>query len=142
MNTLICEIAPVRFHVGDVIRKLRLERGLTVGQLADAAKVNKMTVSAIERGESNYRRDTIEQIAKALRTDPEEIFALVPGSQRDRKTQTGELLTQEDLDLLDRFRLASDKARISMRTFLQELVSDEQLATYRERRNRTANTES
>ena len=53
------------FHVGDVIRKLRLERGWTGEALAREAGVNKMTVSAIERGE-NHTREKLQAIARAL----------------------------------------------------------------------------
>jgi DNA-binding XRE family transcriptional regulator len=38
------------FHVGDVIRKLRTERGWTLDDLAARTNTNKNTLSAIERG--------------------------------------------------------------------------------------------
>jgi transcriptional regulator with XRE-family HTH domain len=72
MGISICNSTAV-FHVGDVIRKLRRERKWKVEQLARAAGVAKMTVSAIERG-ANYRRDTIDQLAAALGTTVAEMY--------------------------------------------------------------------
>jgi transcriptional regulator with XRE-family HTH domain len=56
------------FGVGDVVRKLRLARNWTIADLATRAAVNKMTVSAIERG-SNYTRDSLDAIARAFGLD-------------------------------------------------------------------------
>lgn len=67
MHIQVCKTERV-FHVGDVIRKLRKERNWTVEELAEKAGVGKMTVSSIERGEANYRRETVEKIAAALDT--------------------------------------------------------------------------
>jgi transcriptional regulator with XRE-family HTH domain len=53
------------FHVGDVVRKLRLQRGWTGENLAREAGVNKMTISSIERGE-NHTREKLHAIARAL----------------------------------------------------------------------------
>ena len=53
------------FHTGDVVRKMRLARGLTIPDLADLAGVNKMTVSGIERGD-NHTRDSLAAVARAL----------------------------------------------------------------------------
>jgi transcriptional regulator with XRE-family HTH domain len=53
------------FHIGDVVRKLRLARGWTIPELADRAGLNKQTVSNIERGD-NYTRDSLTALALAL----------------------------------------------------------------------------
>lgn len=73
MLLFICQTAAV-FHVGDVVRKLRVERGLSLEELAQLADVNKMTLSGLERGE-NYRRDTLEKVAAALQKSVAELFA-------------------------------------------------------------------
>jgi transcriptional regulator with XRE-family HTH domain len=72
MGMSICDSGAV-FHVGDVIRKLRRERKWKVETLAKEAGVAKMTVSSIERGASNYRRDTLDRIAKALGTTADDM---------------------------------------------------------------------
>jgi len=53
------------FGVGDVVRKLRLLRNWTIDDLARAAGINRMTVSAIERG-GNHTRTRLDAIARAL----------------------------------------------------------------------------
>jgi transcriptional regulator with XRE-family HTH domain len=47
---------------------LRLARNWTIDDLAQRAAVNKMTVSAIERGH-NYTRDSLDAIARAFDLD-------------------------------------------------------------------------
>jgi transcriptional regulator with XRE-family HTH domain len=71
-NTPICDSAAV-FTL--VVRKLRRDKGWTVEELATRAGVGKMTVSSIERGQSNYRRQTLELIAVALGTDVDALHA-------------------------------------------------------------------
>ena len=53
------------FGVGDVVRRLRIKRRWTIDELAQRAGVNKMTVSAIERGH-NYTRTRLDAVARAL----------------------------------------------------------------------------
>jgi transcriptional regulator with XRE-family HTH domain len=78
---LACEY-PFVFHIGDVIRKLRKDLGLSVQQLAERAKVNKGTLSAIERGDSNFRRETLARIAKALNTTTTRLFGVLEDALR------------------------------------------------------------
>jgi transcriptional regulator with XRE-family HTH domain len=54
------------FHIGDVVRKLRLAQGLTIPQLAEEAAVNPKTISGIERGERTSQRETLGRLAQAL----------------------------------------------------------------------------
>lgn len=58
------------------VRALRMARGLTQAQLAEAAGVNQATVSKVERGETNITIDKIEAIAAALRVEPVQLFDL------------------------------------------------------------------
>jgi SOS-response transcriptional repressor LexA len=75
MEVAICESASV-FQIGDVVRKLRNDREWTVEELGKRAGVNKMTVSALERG-SSYRRETLERVAAALDTTVPAMFTLL-----------------------------------------------------------------
>lgn len=52
--------------LGQAIRKLRGERGLTQRQLADAADVNETWISHIEAGRTNPAWGTVVRIAAAL----------------------------------------------------------------------------
>lgn len=57
--------------MGDKIKQLRLERGMTLEQLGDAVGVGKSTVRKWENGIiANMRRDKIEKIANALHVSP------------------------------------------------------------------------
>lgn len=53
------------FGVGDVVRKLRQQRNWTIDDLAQRAAINRMTVSAIERG-ANHTRSRLDAIARAF----------------------------------------------------------------------------
>jgi transcriptional regulator with XRE-family HTH domain len=61
----------LRWHLGDVLRKIRENRTprLTIKTLAKQAHVNKATISILERSENRARvvqRDTLEKIAHGL----------------------------------------------------------------------------
>ena len=57
-----------------VIQKLRLQKNWTQDRLAEMAKVNKQTISRIERGErDNTRENTIKQLARVLGVEPAEL---------------------------------------------------------------------
>lgn len=78
------------FHVGDVIRKLRQERGLSLEQFSEVAAVNKATISQIERGEANPRSDTLARIAFALGTTVEALYAtLLPARDTRNNVEDG-----------------------------------------------------
>ena len=54
-------------HIGEKIRRLRLERGLTQTELADRAKVSQGIISRLEnRVRHNVNADVLKQLAKAL----------------------------------------------------------------------------
>jgi transcriptional regulator with XRE-family HTH domain len=61
---LLIYCAPM-FSVGDVVRKLRLLRDWTIEDLARRGHLNKMTVSAIERGH-NHQRASLDAVGRAL----------------------------------------------------------------------------
>lgn len=67
--------------IGDNIRKLRLERGLTQKQLADSCGVADATIRAYELGKANPTTKTTAKIAKALDVSTTELYGLdwVPG---------------------------------------------------------------
>lgn len=52
--------------LGEAVRQLREQRGLTQERLAQDAGVTTGTVSLIERGQSNPAWGTVKAIAKAL----------------------------------------------------------------------------
>ena len=55
------------------LRAIRLDRGLSLKRLAEAAKVSKNTVIRIETGRTFPRRETLVKLAKVLRVSAEEL---------------------------------------------------------------------
>lgn len=56
-------------QLGETVKTLRLQHGLTVTELADASNVSRRVVSNLEQGTGNPSLSTIDRIAGALDTD-------------------------------------------------------------------------
>lgn len=65
----------IKEELGKKIKRMRLNRGLTQEQLAEAVDVSQRTLSGIEIGENFVTAETLDKIIKALNTTPEELFA-------------------------------------------------------------------
>lgn len=61
---------------GDRVRAVRLDRGMSQEQLADAADVHRTYIGAVERGEQNVSLVLIHMIAQALRVSAANLFDL------------------------------------------------------------------
>ena len=66
--------------VGDVVRKIRKQRGLAIETLAKTAGLDKNTIGRLERGSPNPDSQTVTDVAKALRVSVAMLHALVPPS--------------------------------------------------------------
>lgn len=64
-----------RAAFGRRVRVLRVARGMSQGDLADAAGVHRTYVSSLERGLRNVGFDNILALADALGVDPAELFS-------------------------------------------------------------------
>lgn len=64
----------LRRVVAQNVRRLRRKGGLTQEELADRAGLNRNYIGMIEREENAPTVDALEQIAKALDTDPVVLF--------------------------------------------------------------------
>lgn len=62
------------FHPGDVFRKWRNERGLTLVDFSKIAGIDKGTICRIENGAS-YRRPTFEKLCAAFGKSPLDVYA-------------------------------------------------------------------
>ncbi len=60
------------------IREWRLNRGMTLEQLADRIGVKASALSYLERGQSAYTQGTLEALASALQTDPASLIMRNP----------------------------------------------------------------
>ncbi len=69
----------LRKNFGIRLRQVRLTRGLTQEQLAEKLAVSLNFLNLIERGQRAPSFDTLERIAKVLRTPVAEFFINKPG---------------------------------------------------------------
>jgi transcriptional regulator with XRE-family HTH domain len=60
------------------IRKLRIARGMTIAQLADAADVSRALISQVERGLTDPSLATLRQIARVLSVPLFDLFESAP----------------------------------------------------------------
>lgn len=61
--------------LGERVRQRRIANGLTQQQLGEKVGVTGATIHRIESGKHATRVDTIHQIAKALHTEPAELYS-------------------------------------------------------------------
>jgi transcriptional regulator with XRE-family HTH domain len=96
-----CGITPavLRWHLGDVVRKLREEKGFdSANKLALKARVDRSTVYRLEGG-GNSDDETIEAIAAVFGLTGKEMRALVP-TQAQELDRVADFQTPEDLQLM------------------------------------------
>lgn len=60
------------------LETVRLSRGMTRAELAEAAGVNYGTIGRHERGEGDVSDPTLFALAKALKVNPTELVGLAP----------------------------------------------------------------
>lgn len=67
--------------IGDNIRKIRIEKGMTQKQVADSCGVIDSTIRTYERGKANPKPVTVAKIAKALGVSAAELYGVdwMPG---------------------------------------------------------------
>ena len=65
----------IKEELGKKIKRMRINRGLTQEQFAEAVDVFQRTLSEIEIGENFVTAETLDKIIKALNTTSEELFA-------------------------------------------------------------------
>ena len=88
----------VRFHIGDVARKLREAQEWTVVAYADRIGLNKATVSHFENDPRGAMEQTIERIAGGFGLSADELRDLVPDRTiRDTKPPHPQLESGSDV---------------------------------------------
>ncbi|MBI2021809.1 helix-turn-helix transcriptional regulator [Candidatus Daviesbacteria bacterium] len=68
------QITTVSKKLGQRVRKIREDKGVTQEQLALNAGLNRAYIGYIERGERNPSTEVISKLAKALRVPIHELF--------------------------------------------------------------------
>ena len=69
---------------GEIIKDLRVKKGLTQEELADKTELSVRTIQRIENGEVDPRSFTLQMIAKALDVD----FSIFNGPEFDNSVET------------------------------------------------------
>lgn len=65
----------IKQEFGKKIKRMRINRGLTQEELAEAVNLSQRAMSGIETGENFVSAETIDNLVKALDTTVEELFA-------------------------------------------------------------------
>ena len=65
-----------RTRLGRTVRRLRKQAGYSQESFADACKLHRTYMGAVERGETNISLDNIERIARGLRLTPGQLLAV------------------------------------------------------------------
>jgi transcriptional regulator with XRE-family HTH domain len=79
-----------RRHLGQRIRELRKERGMSQTELAEKSDVSLITISRIERGERDPHVMTLARIARGLGVQPFELLRSVVYFGDEDNTEVGE----------------------------------------------------
>ena len=91
------------------IKQLRLERRMTLEQVADIVGVGKSTVRKWETGMiANMKRDKIALLAEALGTTPAYLMGWNEESDQKNSPSDEIILTEGEKMLLDLFRLVPE----------------------------------
>lgn len=109
------------------IKALRLEKGLTLEQVADVVGVGKSTVRKWETGMiANMKRDKIADLAKALGTTPAYLMGWNEEDEENKDSPSELSLTEGEKVLLDLFnRVPEDKQQLVLQMIRAALGSRE-----------------
>jgi transcriptional regulator with XRE-family HTH domain len=86
------KMAPLREHVGTIIRKLRLAAGLTQEELGKKAGMDFKLVGDYERGARNATLDTVDRLLTAMGAGDYELLRVAPNLQKPEKSPVEETL--------------------------------------------------
>ena len=96
------ESDPQTAKIGARLRELRLERNMSLGDLADAAEVSKGHLSSIEHGLAAITVQTISRLAKGLSLPPFYLLASPADDDRDQVAELVRKLPQHEIVKLRR----------------------------------------
>ncbi|MEI8172724.1 MAG: helix-turn-helix transcriptional regulator [Deltaproteobacteria bacterium] len=97
----------VRRLIGDRIRQLRKERGLSQEKLGFKAELHYTHIGAIERGEKNWSIDTLIKLAKGLNVEIPELFNF-PMPLADVEKMKHSLIENINISSPDTIKVLSD----------------------------------
>jgi transcriptional regulator with XRE-family HTH domain len=77
----------VRFQIGSTIRKLRLEKGMSIKELTEATKLSSSLISQIERGLTTPSIPTLVKISQAIQVPLVSFFLGIQGNPVIKKAE-------------------------------------------------------
>jgi XRE family transcriptional regulator, regulator of sulfur utilization len=80
-------VTDVKRLIGDRIRQLRKERGLSQEKLGYESELHCTHIGSIERGQKNWSIDTLLKVARGLKVDVRDlfVFAMPPADAKKLK---------------------------------------------------------
>ena len=120
------EVDIVSEGMAERIRALRLEKGLTLEQVADVVGVGKSTVRKWETGMiANMRRDKIGDLAKALGTTPAYLMGWEEEPLKKENSPSQPELTEGEKAMIELFRrVPEDKQQLVLQMIRAALCTD------------------
>lgn len=108
-------------EIGEIIKKARLERGLTQQELGDIVGVQKSAIAKYENGRVvNIKRSTLQKIAKALNIRPSEL--IFDESPKDTANLHVKIITDFELmDAIKDYYLLSEENQKMVRELIRNL---------------------
>src|SRR2546421_5800628 len=96
--------------LGETIRRLRKDNGITQAQLAEAIGVDESYISKIETGRLPYTpsEDTLRLLAQVLKADSLELLSLAQKTPEELQSVVGSPSAREFFELVRERRLESD----------------------------------
>ncbi|MCL4541564.1 MAG: tetratricopeptide repeat protein [Chloroflexi bacterium] len=116
---------------GEVLRRYRLEAGLTQEQLAEGAEMSVRGLQKLERGQTRPYRETLERLIQALRLEEDEAAYLrLLGRPQPRRTDEPDAEIMPDTSVHNLPRLLTDLiGRTQELADLERLLSSVRLIT-------------
>lgn len=86
-------------RLGERIRKLRKQRGLSQEQLGELAGLHTNYIGQIERGEKNLTIETLDKVVSGLEVSLEELFRYIdPAVGEDKLSEITQLLASRSTE--------------------------------------------
>jgi len=101
-------------EIGDLIKKARLEKGLTQEELGKIVGVQKSAIAKYENGRVvNIKRSTLHGLAQALDIRPSSLIGETESNKKEKPTAADDGLSDEMKQLIERIKmLPADKVRM------------------------------
>lgn len=99
----------------DNLKTLRLQDGLTQGELAERIGVGKSTISMWEKGDRTPSLEMLETLADFFNVSLSELW----GDEKKPAAMDGSGLSEEEMEIIDLLRAAPPEARMKLVEFLK-----------------------